>query len=459
MTIPSNHEKALRNSVSTYADVLRSDVILPDINEGGFDKRNRASTIGTLANNLSVIGDTDGGISLAEGLSSRLDIDTPDARFSLWHAMAEDGGKLVRRKLYAAVGITEPGIDSREDEGLPDNTPTRTLMDLARLGDQRAVAGLHAAFDSQPDDDSILHRTRFAVLLYQVDPTMELSKVLSTAGKARTYALENAPEAESPTAEDASDMAQIVTRFSSALSGTTSESELERMYEGTDAALRYFAEDILKTGDTEGADALQQLMLSAHKSAELSSVRVAMGMDHNGKHANAVYDYLAVNTDSILPRAAQDIIQNLVKGGYRPAIDEMSSVLNNNPQSIDPQTTSPELLAELYKAGVPVAREVLTQLYPMAGHQQYRYPSALKAVGLSAEAKRLLYSRYEADSSFANGMAILRHKFDFNVWKSTYTKIDDLLYVDPLNLINRQIGAIATLAEHIRDSRRYSDTA
>lgn len=436
----------LTNSVEAYIGLLSSEDVRARIAEYSFVGNDVARKIGSIANCLIIAGHTDEGMTIAETVPAEIGITDPDAIVSMWHQMKETEPDRVIPELYDAMGIIPPDDEYAESTELSDVAPGR-LVDLVELGDRRAVDALRDVVLNATDEDNVRYGTRMAVKVFTADPNTSVDFVCEAAEKARTYVLQHTPDAE-PETDDSEDPVRRITR-SIAAALSPARSTLERNYAQTDIALRYFAEDRLRVGDVETADRLQALMISPFYSAELSAKRVALGLDTDGKHAEAVMYYFNASDGDQAARD-QGIVCDLIRGGYEPVIEEVSAVLLDESVEVDPVEISPDLLVELHNAGKQEAYHRLMELYPFAGSKQWRYPKALEEMGMRDAAGQLRRSRYEDNSSFSNGLEVLRHEFDLDVWRSIQNTVDPDTRGDIVRVVEQRVWALKLLAQYVK---------
>lgn len=433
-------------SVSGYIDLMDTREARERVAKYPFIAGDAARLIGRMANSLAVAGFADEALRLADDASARLGIFEPDARFSLWYQLHRAEPEMALSRMYKELGILPPDRDDAKTS-LEQQDLGKT-MTLLELGDQRAVAVVRDMVVNAPDEYAISNAARYAVKLFKADPGISVDFVCEAAQRARDYLLEQTPDSEPDSDNDGDPLQQLAHGIASALS--PSRSPIERAYAQTDIALRYFAEERIRLGDIESADRLQALMISPFYSAELSSVRVAERQDVGDRHAEATMYYLGTSGVDNMYRS-QEIVCNLIRGGYQPAIDQASTVLLDENVPIDPEEVSADLLAELYNAGNPEAYKRLMQLYPYAGARQWEYPQALEKMGMHDLAGKLLRSRFGDNDSFENGLAVLSHEFDMDTWLAIQGTIDRRTQGDVLRVIEDRVRAVELLARYLRD--------
>jgi len=228
------------------------------------------------------------------------------------------------------------------------------------------------------------------------------------------------------------------------------------LYVYTDIELHRFARKLLEENKIEEADKIQELMLSPFYIAELNSDRVALGQDPDNKYAEAVIEYLDVYGD-IQEHHLTAMANNLVIGRYEPAVLQYKELLLHDDVVKLADEIPPESLVALYKAGEIEAYSKLMQLYPFAGANQWKYPDALIEMGKLEEAMRLMYSRFNADPSFNNGLAILNKEFDFDVYMRTQRAVPEYRGNDVIGIMESKTYALGRLALYIRAGQNKHD--
>lgn len=449
MTNPSLREEStiLRHEVYGYAELLTSPDVLENVREYKHLEYELARSIGKLAGALAIVDDAHEGIALASKLIETTEIDGRSV-FSAWYNMQMPEHEAVREKLYTSSGLNKDGSTPSPDFDWSD----APIVDLMAMGNHAALQAMRERLEPTETEDSVSinFKTRNAVKLYQNDPSTPFQLVLDAAEKARAHALEHAPEEKDLSAEDASKLSAIIDVISFEL--TPRKSEIERMYAQTDIALRHFAADMLREGRLEDAQKLQDLMISPFYVAELNSERVALGLDPEGTYADAVAEYIQVYADE-QQHHTFEMAHNLVIGGYEPYVQEYREAFLSKEAVLVADDIPVEALVALYKSGEHAAHEQLLRLYPFAGSQQWKYPKALKEMGEPDEARRLLYSRFNANPTFENGLAILHDGFDFEVYSRMGRTLPENANGDMLRIISSKCSALGRLAIHIRNSR------
>ncbi len=76
-------------------------------------------------------------------------------------------------------------------------------------------------------------------------------------------------------------------------------------------------------------------------------------------------------------------------------------------------------------------------------------------MGKEKEAVRLLFSRYNDNPSYRNGIELLREKFDLDIWVKLQHTLDPSNNKNIIRIVEDRVTSVMLLANYIHDKEKF----